>query len=375
MKPVVAHYNSSYLPITEVWLYNQLKQLEGFSTPFLCRTTQNLNMFPMDQVFALNDLTSISKIFNLLYFKAFGYIPSFASRIKEAKLLHVHFGYNAIKMAGLKRHLKIPMICSFYGIDAFSYPFLKPGNGRRLNRMFHQVDKVLVLGPYMRDSLVELGCPSSKIAIHHLGVDLSRIKYQKRVYDPSRPIRFLMASSFLEKKGVDICLKALSNLKNKIDFSVDVVGDGPLKIRIIEILEEGGIRDRVTLHGYKPYDYFISLAYQSDVFLQASKTSRSNDKEGTPMSLVDAMATGLPVVATRHSDIPEIVQHGTTGFLSEENSISEFEKAIMKMADSITDISSFSEKSRKWVEEQFNVRKQSDRLSSIYSELMKTPNI
>ena len=219
---------------------------------------------------------------------------------------------------------------------------------------------------------MDLGCPESKIAIHHLGVNLSLIQYRKREYEPQQRIKFLMASSFLEKKGVDICLKSLSNLKDKIDFSVDVVGDGPLKPRIIEIIKEGGIENRVHLHGYQPYEYFINLAFKSDVFLQASKTSRSNDKEGTPMSLVDAMATGLPVVATQHSDIPEIVQHGSTGFLAEENSVIEFEKAIMKMADNIADISSFSDLSRRWVEEQFDVKKQSKRLSDIYLEMMNT---
>lgn len=370
MKPVVAHYNSSYLPITEVWLYHQVKHLDGFYTPFLCRTTQNLSQFPIDLVLALNDLPLVSRIYNLLYFKIVGYIPRFASQVKEAKLLHVHFGYNAIKMTGLKRHLGIPMICSFYGTDAFFFPLKKSRNHRRLMRMLKRVDKVLVLGPYMRDSLVELGCPASKIAIHHLGVDLSRIKYQVRKYDSSRPIRFLMTSSFVEKKGVDICLKALSNLKDQIDFVVDVIGDGPLKPAIIKILEEGGIKERVILHGYQPYDFFINLAYQSDVFLQASKTSRTNDKEGTPMSLVDAMATGLPVVATRHSDIPEIVQHGTTGFLAKENSVDDFEKAILNMANHIHELSTYSELSRQWIEKEFDAKKQSELLSDLYMEMM-----
>lgn len=371
MKPVVAHYNSSYLPITEVWLYNQVKQLVKFSTPFLCRSTKNLELFPMEQILALHDLSLSSRIYNLLFFKLIGYFPRFASHLRDAKLLHVHFGYNAVKLAGLKRHLRIPMIVSFYGIDAFSYPLQKSNNRKRLLRMFKDADKVLVLGPYMKKALIELGCPESSIHIHHLGVDLSRIKYRQRTCDPAQAVSFLLASSFVEKKGVDICMKALSNLKDQIDFSVDVIGDGPLKSSIVEIIKEGGIEDRVRLHGYQPYDFFINLAYESDVFLQASKTSSSNDKEGTPMSLVDAMATGLPVVATRHSDIPEIVQEGSTGFLAEENSVSEFEKAIMKMADKRTEISSFSEESRKWIEEQFDVKKQSQRLSNMYLEMMK----
>ena len=88
------------------------------------------------------------------------------------------------------------------------------------------------------------------------------------------------------------------------------------------------------------------------------------------MSLVDAMATGLPVVATRHSDIPEIVQHGVTGFLAEENSVGDFEKAVLEMANRMEELSSFSTASRQWIEEQFDVRTQAKLLSALYRELM-----
>ncbi|MEN8228005.1 MAG: glycosyltransferase [Bacteroidota bacterium] len=373
MKPVVVQYNSSYLPITEVWIYNQLMNLVRFQTHFLCRRVQNRELFPLENLFALNDLPLVSRIFNLFFFKLIGYIPRFATFSSEACLLHVHFGNHAIKMTGLKQYLNIPMVCSFYGIDAYSFPQKARRNKRQLERMFLHTDKILVLGPYMRNTLVSLGCPESKIIIHHLGVNTAEIRYEKRVHDPSRPIKFLLASSFREKKGMDISLKALANLKEEIDFTVDIVGDGPQKDELLEIMDQGGIRDRITLHGFQSYKYFIDLTYHCDIFLQASKTTHSNDKEGTPMSLVDAMATGLPVVATRHSDIPEIVQHGSTGFLAEENSINDFEEAILTMVQHISEISAFSERSRQWIEKHFDVKKQSEKLSGIYNELMKCP--
>jgi len=246
LRPVVAHYNSKYLPITEVWLYNQLNQLSEIRTLFLCRTKANLELFPLERVYALNDLPRIRKILNLLYFKLLGYIPWFSLHAREAGILHVHFGYNAIKMTGLKRHLNIPMICSFYGIDAFSYPLRKRGNRRRLKRMFQYADRILVLGPYMKATLQQMGCPVAKLSIHHLGVNTKQINFVQRNYMPSRPVRFLMASSFLEKKGVDICLKALSNLKEEFNFTVDIIGDGPLKQSILNIVGDGGLKERVT---------------------------------------------------------------------------------------------------------------------------------
>ncbi len=370
-KDLIVHYNSRYLPLTEVWLYNQLTQLKNFKIRFLCRTLQNVHLFPGIEAYALGERSRLIRYLNLLYSKVFGYVPMFAKKSAGSKLLHVHFGYNAIKLTGLGKKLGIPVLCSFYGIDAYSFPFVKNQNLQRLKKMFLQVDRVLVLGPAMKSHLISLGCPEEKIIIHHLGIHTQKIEFICRTYSGQRPVRFLLASSFIEKKGVDISMKALSKLCRDLDFKVDIIGDGPLKSHIENIIDSGNLRDKVTMHGYQPYDYFIKLAYECDVFLQASKTTTTNDKEGTPMSLVDAMATGLPVVATRHSDIPEIVQDGVTGFLAEENSVGEFENALRKMIEKIRDISMFSQKSREWIEENFNVEVQSEILSKIYNNLIE----
>jgi colanic acid/amylovoran biosynthesis glycosyltransferase len=370
--PLVVQYNSSFLPLTEVWIYNQLSKLDGVRHLFLCRSTQNLELFPSIPVCSLNKLPFLTRILQLVYFKLSGYIPRFATCAAESSILHVHFGYNGVKMTGLSRHLKIPMICSFYGIDAFSFPLQRNRNLKRLQQLFRNSDRILVLGPYMRDAIAGMGCPADKIYIHHLGVDLKKIRFEQRTRKPTDPVRFLMASSFIEKKGVDICLKALSSLKDQHSFSVDIIGDGPLKDQLISIIKAGGMEERVTFHGYRPYDYFIDLAYQCDVFLQASRTSATNDKEGTPMSIVDAMATGLPVVSTRHSDIPEIVQDGITGFLADENSVSSFQEAIHIICSRMDELSVFSENSRRHIEDHFNVEKQAGILRTMYLEVINS---
>ena len=370
-KILITHYNSRYLPLTEVWIYNQLKKLKDFRIIFLCRSLHNVDLFPGIEVYALEEKSFILQKLNILFSKVFGYIPMFDRKSREAKLLHVHFGYNAIKLTGLKKKRNIPMICSFYGIDAHHFPYANKRNLKKMQGMFIQVDKVLVLGKYMKSQLINLGCPEDKIIIHHLGIYLDKIEFVLRTYNKSRPVRFLLASSFIEKKGVETCLQALINLKNDLDFTVDIIGDGPLKTRIQDIIKSGNLQEKVKMHGYQPYEFFIKLAYDCDVMLQASRTSEANDKEGTPMSLVDAMATGMPVVSTRHGDIPEIVVDGVTGFLAEEGSVVEFEEAISKMMERMEEISIFSRKSRKWIEENFDVEKQSDRLSHIYNNLIE----
>jgi colanic acid/amylovoran biosynthesis glycosyltransferase len=277
----------------------------------------------------------------------------------------VHFGYHGVKLIGLKNKLKVPMICSFYGDDAFAHRHVE-----KYGSLFREADKILVLGAYMKAQLIQLGCPENKLLIHHLGIDSDKIVFKQRTFQAGKSIRFLIASSFLKKKGIDLAIKALSKFKNNYDFFLDIIGDGPLKDEILREIEMCGIKDRVNLHGYKPYEYFINLAYECDVFIQASRTTEENNKEGTPMAIVDAMATGMAVISTKHSDIPEIVINGKTGYLAEENDLNSLEKSIQKLFDDLAKVEMFSRNGREWIEKEFDAKKQTMKLEEYYKQLI-----
>ena len=238
-------------------------------------------------------------------------------------------------------------------------------------KLFYEAEIILVLGAYMKDWLIKLGCPEDKIIIHHLGVNVKKIKFKNRKYSIDKPINFLIASSFVPKKGIDIALKALGSINNRIDFKVHIIGSGPLENDIFNLVKELNIEEKVHFHGYQPYDYFLNLAYKCDVFLQASRTGEENQKEGTPMVLVDVMATGLPVVSTFHSDIPEIILDRENGYLARENNVEDFAKAIMKFIEDYEKWGIFAENGRKHIEKNFNSEIQAYKLEKIYLELLR----
>jgi colanic acid/amylovoran biosynthesis glycosyltransferase len=155
---------------------------------------------------------------------------------------------------------------------------------------------------------------------------------------------------------------------------LDIIGDGPLKNAILKEIEGSGIKERITLHGYKPYSYFIDQAYACDIFIQASRTTGENNKEGTPMAIVDAMATGMAVISTRHSDIPEIVLDGENGYLAEENNLESLVACIGRILENPDEIERFSAKGRAWVEKEFDAKKQTRILEDYYLELTKPTN-
>ncbi len=367
-----AHYISKYLPLTENWIYRILINHRRFIPYMLSRKEENLNLFPIPHIYCLCQLSKLRQIVEIGFFRTLGYFLYFRKICKEfnVRLLHVHFGYHGVKNIGLKKILNIPMICSFYGYDAFTYPRLK-NNRNKYARLFDVTEKVLVLGPCMKNELIRLGCPEQKITIHHLGIDINKIRFEKRFVKKGDTLRFLIAASFVPKKGIDLALKALAAFKDTHNYTLDIIGDGPMKNKIFDIISEKGLNDKVKFHGYKPYEYFINLAYSCDVFIQASRTGEKNNKEGTPMAIVDVMATGMPVISTRHSDIPEMVIDGYNGYLSKENDQKSLEICIHEVFNNTEKIEELSTNSRNWVEKEFDARKQTIKLEELYNELLQ----
>lgn len=370
--PRCAHYASRYLPLTENWIYRILINHKNYLPLFLTRKRENLSLFPLADVYSLDDFSKPRQYFEILFFRILGYFSFFKKACKQNKvqILHVHFGYHGVKLFRLKRKLQIPMVCSFYGDDAFAHAQIEEAKVK-YKRLFKEADRILVLGPYMKSQLIALGCDKSKILIHHLGIDTDKIFFKRRIISKDGKIRFLIASSFVKKKGIELAIKALSKFKYQYDFLLDIIGDGSLRTQIETLIDQTGMKDKVTLHGYKPYNYFIELAYQCDVFIQASLTTEDNRKEGTPMAIVDAMATGMAIISTKHSDIPEIVKDNEHGYLAEENDVVSLEECIQKFFDDPTKIDAFSSNGRKWVEKEFNARIQTAKLEGYYTELIR----
>lgn len=365
-KTYCAHYASSYLPLTENWIHRVLVNHKNFSPVFLTRKKLKPEIFPIPELLSLDDFGKVRQLVELVFFRTFGYIPFFyrACKQRDVKILHVHFGYHGAKMVGLKRKLKIPMICSFYGDDAFAALH----KGKYVD-LFQYADAILVLGPYMKSVLMAQGCPEEKIRIHHLGIDVEKITFQQR--HPEKKLRFLIASSFLQKKGIDIAIRALASLRSSYDFTLDIIGDGSMREELELLVQHSNMTEQVTWHGYKPYDFFIGLAYQCDVFIQASKTTEDNRKEGTPMAIADVMATGMPVVSTYHSDIPEMVSDGVTGYLAQENDVVSLTDCLQKLLNNPGVLKEFSKNSRAHVEKHFSSSQQTAQLEVLYQSLIQ----
>ena len=293
-------------------------------------------------------------------------------------ILHSHFGGRGWSDRHAARRVGARHVTSFYGFDVDFQPRRAPVWRERYRDLFGSVQRVLVLGPRMADRLRELGCPDDKLVVHHIGVDTATVDFRPRQWAPDRPLRILMAASFRPKKGLPLGIEAAARLARRVPLEMTLIGDAGSdarsldeKARILEAIETGGLGDRVRMLGYQPRSVLFDEAYRHHVYLAPSLTDDSGDTEGTPVALMDMMASGMPVVSTIHSDIPEVVQHGRTGRLAPESDVDAIERELGWWVDHPDEWPALLTAARAHIDREFDARRQGERLATLYRELLE----
>lgn len=207
------------------------------------------------------------------------------------------------------------LVTSFRGADITKHIARRPANYRELLR---NGSGFLPVSRDFRDRLIAVGAPADRVHIQRSGIDLRRFAYSPR-RRPEGRAQLIFVGRLTEKKGLVHALDALAILRREGDMAdLTVVGDGPLATPLRAHAAALGLTDRVRFVGELPHEDVIAHLHGSHVLLAPSVTAENGDQEGIPNVLKEAMATGLPVVTTWHSGIPELVEHGVSGFLAPE---------------------------------------------------------
>lgn len=323
--PTVAHCASPYLEMTNVWIYDQIRSLSRYRPVVLTQAVRNRDHYPStDVVFTHEALPAFRRMAYRGLRKWKGtYVGYQQVLIQEGvDLMHAHFGQEGFRCLGARRRARIPMVTSFYGLDVSVLPKQRIWFNR-FQRLFAEGQLFLAEGPRMAESIEALGCPHEKIETQCLGVDLERITLRAGD-DRSEAGPIVMTyASFREKKGLVYGLRAVHRVLDRYPgLRVRMVGDGPLRPEIETEIEALGMGDRVDLLGVQPHAVCLEELHRATVLLHPSVTAGDGDTEGgAPVALIEAMASGLPVVSSLHADIPTIVPHEKCGLLFRERDV------------------------------------------------------
>lgn len=381
----VVHYAPTWLPLTQTWLYNQVTHLPAtVENHIVCRSVRHLNQYELPRIHCLKRDSRWRYLWYKLEFLLGkrGQFRYFEEQLRAIRpeVVHSHFGNNGWTVREAVRKQGVPHVVTYYGQDVSRLPKVKPAWLTRYQQLFADPDtRFLCEGSAMARSLAELGCPPEKITVQHLGVEVGKIRFEPRCWQPDEPLRVLIAAGFREKKGIPYAIEALGRLAQEILLALTIIGDAEPtpasryeKQRILDALQRSGLAPTTRLLGYQPYAVFSQEAYRHHLFMSTSVTASDGDTEGgAPVSLIDMAASGMPIVSSVHCDIPEIVRHGETGWLAEERDVDGILASLKKWVDAPERWPEFLIAGRRHIEHEYDAERQGERLAEIYRALRR----
>lgn len=258
----------------------------------------------------------------------------------EYDIIHCQFGHLAAPILAFRRLglLKGAVVVHFRGYDITVHVRAK-GEGV-YRQVFREADGFLANSEFFRKRAIALGCDPDRIVTVPSPCDVRRFAVVERGVPSGRPVRLISVGRLVEKKGFQDAVRAVALLRDRgLDVHLRIIGEGPWRGRIEETIAAFGVADRVELAGERNHEEIRQDLATSDIFVACSVTAASGDQDGPVNTLKEAMATGLPVVATRHGGITELVVDGVTGLLAREGDPSD-------LADRLADLMAESDRWR-----------------------------
>jgi colanic acid/amylovoran biosynthesis glycosyltransferase len=262
------------------------------------------------------------------------------------------------------------LVVAFRGADATKYVARR--GPRVYAPTFRQARLLLPVCEFLGRKLIELGAPPERVVVHRTGIDLRRWPYRPR--EPTRDghLRLVTVGRLVEKKGIEQVLRAVRVLVDRgVDVEYRILGDGPSRERLTALAGDLGVQDRVTFHGRHGQVKVREGLEGSDVLVAASVTAADGDEEGIPNVLKEAMASGMPVVGTRHAGIPELIEDGVSGFLVPERNQGALADALQRLALQPGQWAAMGRAGRAKIEMEYDIHRLNDRLAGLLENLLR----
>ncbi len=359
-RPTLLHVCGRYLPLSETFTYDLIKGLDGFTHHVVAAGIENLEHFPLANV-------SVPEPEE----RAWG-----LAKAVGAGAVVCHFGPQATMGMPIALAIDCPAVTIFHGYDISRL--------LRDKRWVERYRAVAALGMHAlcisqagRDRLRSIGWPESQLHVVRLGVDSTRFAFRppSERWSARGPRRILMVARLVEKKGVHVALEAMQTLhERELDLELRVIGDGPERERLESIIADSGLTS-VRLLGALTHERTRQEFADADLYIQPSITASTGDQEGIPVSLMEAQASGIPVVSTRHSGIPELVIDGTTGWLTDEGDADGLAVAVERLSRNPAQAEQFAQAGRAHVQREFDRDTQTGRFAAYLDALIRNVTI
>jgi colanic acid/amylovoran biosynthesis glycosyltransferase len=347
------HVCGRYLPLSETFTYDLIKGLDGFEHHVVATTLENVQHFPLTTVVVPRPEEQAWAL----------------AKQVNARAVVCHFGPQATLGMTIALAIDRPAVTIFHGYD-ISRLLQDRVWIERYRAVASLGMQALCISNAGRQKLLDIGWPASQIDVIRLGVDTDRFAFvPPSTRWPAMPRRVLMVSRLVEKKGVHVALDAMRRLRDRgCDVELRIVGEGPDRSHVESLIRQWRLTN-VSLLGALEHTLTRHEFSRAHLYIQPSITAGSGDQEGIPVSLMEAMAGGLPVISTRHSGIPELVIDGQTGHLTAERDAEGLATTIERLLRDRAGAERLAQAARARVEQEFDRGRQATRFDAYFRAL------
>lgn len=381
----------AYIPQRKLKILFVLHEFPKFIQQFILNQITGLHDLGHDvHIYANNKIDghvppdiATYNLFNKTYYRV---LPD---NQKNFDIIYCHFGPDGYCGLYLKKHYGLTgkLVTCFRGDDISK--LLRPHqyNKRTKRRgiftvpcyyttmyteLFAQADHFLPVCNYFKKKLVSLGCPSKKITVQHSAINCDLFAYQERKpLSPKKNINIITIGRLVEKKGIKFAIRAIARLvKTYPRINYTIIGDGPLYKKLEILIQRLHLEKNITLQGWLNQEEIRNYLFTADIFLLPAITAHDGDEEGISNVLKEAMATGLAVVSTYHSGIPELVKNGISGYLVKERNVSTLTHKMNNLIKKPNKALKMGMAGRAFVEKEFETTRQTIKLSKLFEQLV-----
>ncbi|MGK0187719.1 MAG: colanic acid/amylovoran biosynthesis glycosyltransferase [Verrucomicrobiales bacterium] len=392
-RPLVASLCGTYLKPEMQSLYRQIANLKRFSNVVFAEQVVNKDLFPFSPVVKMTKQKRPKSRGNFVLRFWYKHIinhwppprkitserPYYPYNLNDlltsrgVDVAHVYYGHKAVKYLPMLQRWGGPWLVSFHGVDVIKF-IEREGYADQLREVFAAASLVLARSESLLEALRKLGCPECKLRLNRTPIPLESIPFEQRRAPDNQHWQLVQACRLIAKKGLFTTLAALPAVIERFpNLKFVVCGQGPQEREFRNRILATGLEKHVELAGWQSQEELLKRYQESHVFLHPSEFTRSSDQEGVPNSMLEAMANGLPVVATYHGGIPEAVTDGHDGILVPEKSPDKLAAALIELLSDPEMLSRLSCNAAESVRSQFGFDQQIANLENCYLEAMSKP--
>ena len=278
---------------------------------------------------------------------------AFVADVRELGITHIHSHFMNVSTSiamYTAHHARLPFSATVHSAGTFRTPSILG-----MHQKVRRAQGLVMISHYNVDYIDAIEPCRHKATVIRCGMDMDNFEFRDPAkHTPGAPPKLVAVGRFVEKKGFTHLLDAAHRLKAaNVAFSLDVIGTGPLDQSLRQQAKTLELAPEVSFVGFKSTAEVRAAMDAADLVIVPSVTCSTGEKEGLPVVIMEAMATGVPVVATEHSGIPEIVRQADTGWLVPEKDAEALAAAITSALQ--TDARARVAAARELVDQEFNI--------------------